>query len=249
MIFELTITISDICNLNCDFCPHSYDDFNKKNRTMMSIKTATMIKKRLDEISFSGTLSISGNGEPTLNKDFREIVKILTKDVSYDTILYTNGKNFMLYNDVMKYFHLILYDYYKRLDDYSDLSKIRELNLKNIKIRTIENRNWWQSKNYSNRGGVLESNDLYEYKIPENCKKWEKITISAIGDYSLCCNDWTDKKGDELNIFEYSITDYMKSDFLHKHIQDIESERFELEPCKSCLIATGIKKKKKEKLS
>ena len=87
----IVVSICDLCNEHCEICPHKFKEWKENHKDVMSIDTANILKKRLDEINYKGIVSISGMGEPLLNPYINNIIDILSKDRTYTLQIITNG--------------------------------------------------------------------------------------------------------------------------------------------------------------
>ena len=83
---QIEIVFSDLCNRKCDFCPRSVNYPNRNDN--MTCDDAELIRKRLIEFEYKGTISISGKGEPLLNKNS---VECISKLKNWKPFLITNG--------------------------------------------------------------------------------------------------------------------------------------------------------------
>lgn len=84
----IIIGLSNKCQSNCISCPHSIPTWKQKHgQNMLSIQSAYIIKQQLQQIKFQGVLSFSGKGQPLLNKNIFNILKIFK---NYNTQLITN---------------------------------------------------------------------------------------------------------------------------------------------------------------
>ena len=96
------INLTELCNRTCSFCPRSSGYLNQNLN--MSVNTAEIIKEQ--SLNFVNNIHLVGRGEPLLNPDFLEIVKIFSKNFSVKIV--TNGDH--------------LYKYIDELDDMLDLN-------------------------------------------------------------------------------------------------------------------------------
>ena len=83
------LSLIDVCNRKCIFCPKHDEDIAPDTYQMM---TRTIIDKKHDkllEINFKGTISLCGYGEQLLHKDINYIVKKLSNVSKVEII--TNG--------------------------------------------------------------------------------------------------------------------------------------------------------------
>ena len=87
----IRLSISDICNFKCGYClPNGYQKNKGDNRTFLSTDEIERLAKGLSELGVS-KIRLTG-GEPTVRKDFFDIVKILkNKSGIKKTVVTTNG--------------------------------------------------------------------------------------------------------------------------------------------------------------
>ena len=83
------LSLIDVCNRKCVFCPKSNDDIAPDTYQQMSRSIIDKIHDQLSEMNFSGTISLCGYGEPLLHKDINYIVKRLSNIAKVEVI--TNG--------------------------------------------------------------------------------------------------------------------------------------------------------------
>ena len=94
---QLEIVFSDLCNRTCKFCPRSVDYPNTNDN--MSVDDAELIKERLMEFDYKGAMTISGKGEPLLNKNALDCISKLKQ---WKPFLITNGDS-LLKDDTLVY--------------------------------------------------------------------------------------------------------------------------------------------------
>ena len=75
------LSLIDVCNRKCIFCPKSNTEVAPDTFQKMSRNIIDKIHDQLIEINFKGTISLSGYGEPLLHKDISYIVKKLSNTV------------------------------------------------------------------------------------------------------------------------------------------------------------------------
>ena len=87
----IRLSISDVCNFKCGYClPDGYKIDKSDNRTFINIDEIRRLAKALSELGVS-KIRLTG-GEPTIRKDFFEIVKIIKKNSGIKkTVITTNG--------------------------------------------------------------------------------------------------------------------------------------------------------------
>ena len=87
----IRLSISDVCNFKCGYClPDGYKIDKSDNRTFINIDEIRRLAKALSELGVS-KIRLTG-GEPTIRKDFFEIVKIIKENSGIKkTVITTNG--------------------------------------------------------------------------------------------------------------------------------------------------------------
>ena len=87
----IRLSISDVCNFKCGYClPDGYKIDKSDNRTFLNIEEIGRLAKALSELGVS-KIRLTG-GEPTVRKDFFEIVKIIKENSGIKkTVITTNG--------------------------------------------------------------------------------------------------------------------------------------------------------------
>ena len=87
----IRLSISDVCNFKCGYClPDGYKIDKSDNRTFINTGEIKRLAKALSELGVS-KIRLTG-GEPTIRKDFFEIVKIIKENSGIKkTVITTNG--------------------------------------------------------------------------------------------------------------------------------------------------------------
>ena len=83
------LSLIDVCNRKCSFCPKSDENVAPDTFQKMTKKIIDEIHDQLLAINFTGTISLCGYGEPLLHKDISYIVKKLSNVSNVEII--TNG--------------------------------------------------------------------------------------------------------------------------------------------------------------
>jgi len=149
----IRLSISDICNFKCGYClPDGYKIDKSDNRTFINIDEIRRLAKALSELGVS-KIRLTG-GEPTIRKDFFEIVKIIKKNSGIKkTVITTNGyKLDKIANDIKKSgldginisIDSLDPKTFKKITGHDRLEEIlrgiknlQKLNFKNIKINAV----------------------------------------------------------------------------------------------------------------
>jgi len=87
----IRLSISDVCNFKCGYClPDGYKIDKSDNRTFINTDEIRRLAKALSELGVS-KIRLTG-GEPTIRKDFFEIIKIIKENSGIKkTVITTNG--------------------------------------------------------------------------------------------------------------------------------------------------------------
>ena len=87
----IRLSITDVCNFKCGYClPDGYQKNKSDNRTFINIDEIGRLAKGLSELGVC-KIRLTG-GEPTVRKDFFDIIKILkNKSGIKKTVITTNG--------------------------------------------------------------------------------------------------------------------------------------------------------------
>ena len=87
----IRLSITDVCNFKCGYClPNGFKIDKSDNRTFLSLEEIKRLAKGLSELGVS-KIRLTG-GEPTIRKDFYEIVKVIKNSSGINkTVITTNG--------------------------------------------------------------------------------------------------------------------------------------------------------------
>ena len=149
----IRLSISDVCNFKCGYClPDGYKIDKSDNRTFINIEEIRRLAKALSELGVS-KIRLTG-GEPTVRKDFFEIVKIIKENLGIKkTVITTNGYRLdKIAKDIKKSgldginisIDSLNVDTFKKITGHDRLEEIlrgikelQKLNFKNIKINAV----------------------------------------------------------------------------------------------------------------
>lgn len=247
-IVTIEIDPTGLCNLACSFCPRAtfYPNLNQH----MSLEMAQLIVNNLIAINFTGEVSITGKGEPTLHNKFEELVKLFAGR-SWSLKMNTNGKRFDKYKDtILKHFDKVLFNCYEYTrEEYQ--AKVEELaEHKNVIVKWRPNNIQWFEDNprYTNRGGSFATNN--QPKTGQCDVVFTKLFIDYNGTYRLCCEDWKHELA-MANIQEQSIEEYVENNPTLKQYRKMLAEgRRDIAPCNECVysVADGKYRTTQEKM-
>ena len=86
----IRMSITEVCNFKCGYClPNGYQADKSDNRKFLNIDEIRRLAKGFSELGVK-KIRLTG-GEPTVRKDFYEIVKILKNETSIEKIVITTN--------------------------------------------------------------------------------------------------------------------------------------------------------------
>tara|TARA_Y100000817_G_scaffold137123_1_gene107521 strand:- start:5684 stop:6676 length:993 start_codon:yes stop_codon:yes gene_type:complete len=149
----IRLSISDVCNFKCGYClPNGYQKNKGDNRKFLSLDEIERLAKGLSELGVS-KIRLTG-GEPTIRKDFFEILKILKKKSGIKkTVVTTNGYKLdqiaeklveseidginISIDSLNKEVFKKITGHDRLLEILRGIEKLQKLNFKNIKINAV----------------------------------------------------------------------------------------------------------------
>ncbi|MDB4812116.1 radical SAM protein, partial [Candidatus Pelagibacter sp.] len=149
----IRLSISDVCNFKCGYClPDGYKIDKSDNRTFIKIEEIGRLARALSELGVS-KIRLTG-GEPTVRKDFFEIIKIIKENSGIKkTVITTNGYRLdKIANDIKNSgldginisIDSLNAETFKKITGHDRLEEIltgiknlQKLNFKNIKINAV----------------------------------------------------------------------------------------------------------------
>ena len=173
----IRLSISDVCNFKCGYClPDGYKIDRSDNRKFLNIEEIGRLAKALSELGVS-KIRLTG-GEPTVRKDFFEIIKIIKENSGIKkTVMTTNGYRLDKIADDIKNSGLdginisidsLNADTFKKITGHDRLEEIlrgiknlQKLNFKNIKINAVLLKGVNDSeKDFNNWAEFLKNNEI-----------------------------------------------------------------------------------------
>ena len=79
ILVGLEISLIDVCNRKCIFCPKSDPSVAPDTFQKMNMKLISKLTKELKEMKYKGSVVLCGYGEPMLHKDIYEISRKLAE--------------------------------------------------------------------------------------------------------------------------------------------------------------------------
>ena len=192
----IELSLIDVCNRTCSFCPKSDptvapDTYQKMSRVLIE-KLASELKK----IKYRGAIALCGYGEPLLHKDLLYITERLARVASVEIV--TNGD--VLTSKMLRSLYLakasrVLISMYDGPEQVNKFKKI----IKNSKVPPdfiILRDRWYDKDNnfgvkLTNRTGTIKIGNQLSNSIHTTCfYPSYQFLIDWNGDVFLCPQDW-----------------------------------------------------------
>lgn len=231
------INPTELCNRTCSFCPRSNPAIYPNRNLNMTVNTAEVLRDQLFNAGYQGDVHITGYGEPLLNSNILEIIKIISE--KFHTELITNGDKLLkkqITHEQLKSAGLDLlivdcYDGTEHVDQMTDLLQNCEIPFRIRNHYDNGTEKLIEIYNFNNRGGIFSPKETYRpCWLP-----FYKAFIDWNGDVGLCCNDWSRKQKSFGNIHEQSFDKiWMNDTFVYVRQKLEQGQRKDLPSCKEC---------------
>ena len=202
----IRLSISDVCNFKCGYClPDGYKIDRSDNRKFLNIEEIRRLAKALSELGVS-KIRLTG-GEPTVRKDFFEIIKIIKENSGIKkTVMTTNGYRLDKIADDIKNSGLdginisidsLNADTFKKITGHDRLEEIlrgiknlQKLNFKNIKINAVLLKGVNDSENDFNDWAEFLKNNEIDFRYIELMQTGDNIDY--FNNYHVPAKKFTD---------------------------------------------------------
>lgn len=203
-LVTVELNVIDGCNRTCPFCPHGDPD-NYPNRLdwKMSVETVETLARQLAAFDYQGRISMSGYGEPLLNKEMETLIRTIRQYLPDNTIeSNVNGDALRvrriqsLFEAGITYLYVNCYDGPEQLDYFTDMFANADIDPQYYRLRS----RWYSPGDgyaivMNNRGGALNRPELGHAPLEEPLAKpcWYpffKAFIDWDGSLLYCSNDW-----------------------------------------------------------
>ena len=192
----IELSIIDVCNRSCSFCPKSDPKIAPDTYQRMQMNLIDKLTQELKEIGYKGSVVLCGYGEPMLHKDINIICKKLS-EVSFVEVV-TNGDTLNakkikeLYANNVNKLLISMYDGEHQINEFKRMIKLAEVPDDFVILRD----RWYDAKKdyglkLTNRTGTINIG------VQEEIGKYKKcfypsyqFLVDWNGDVFLCPQDW-----------------------------------------------------------
>jgi len=204
-LVTVEMNLIDACNRKCEFCPHAdASKYPNRHDWRMSLSVTQKIASDLASFGYRGRISLSGYGEPFLNKHIYSHVKTLREALPENTIeSNTNGdvlredKIRKVFESGMTYLYVNCYDGPEQLPMFTRMFALAGVAPEYYRLRAR-----WKGPDDSlgivmnNRGGSLDASQFGHAPLSEPLKQpchypAFKMFIDWDGTMLGCANNWS----------------------------------------------------------
>lgn len=235
----IELSIIDVCNRSCSFCPKSDPKVAPDTYQKMQMNLIDKLTEELKEINYKGSVVLCGYGEPMLHKDINLISKKIA-EVAFVEIV-TNGDTLNpkkikdLYVNNINKLLISMYDgehQRKKFQEMIEESKVP-------KDFVILRDRWYdEKKDYglklTNRSGTISIGDQEKVGKYKKCfYPSYQFLIDWNGDIFLCPQDWQ-RRITMGNMMQEHIFDIWTNKIMTKYRKNLINGKRDDSPCKMC---------------
>ncbi len=235
----IELSLIDVCNRSCTFCPKSDPSVAPDTYQKMSRSLIDKLTLELKQIKYRGAVTLCGYGEPLLHKDILYIVNKLSEASAVEIV--TNGD--VLTSKVLKNLYSanvsrVLVSMY---DGPEQIEKFKKI-IQNSKVPSdlIILRDRWYTKNdnfgvkLTNRTGTIKVGKQVSNSTYTKCYYPSyQFLIDWNGDIFLCPQDWQ-RRVTMGNMMQDSIINIWTGKILSKYRKELLKGKRNLSPCNTC---------------
>ena len=234
----IELSLIDVCNRSCSFCPKSDENVAPDTYQKMSRTLIDKLSEELIEIKFKGAFALCGYGEPLLHKDILYITEKLSKAGNVEIV--TNGdvltskmmKN--LYDSKASRLLISMYDGPQQIKKFKKMiidSKVPD------DFVILRDRWYDEGQNFgvklTNRAGTINIGNQVK-NIHTTCYYPSyQFLIDWNGDVFLCPQDWQ-RRVSMGNIMQENIFNIWIGPSFDKFRKNLLKGKRVDRPCKSC---------------
>jgi len=235
----IELSLIDVCNRTCSFCPKSDPTVAPDTYQKMSRLLIDKLASELKTIGYEGSIVLCGYGEPLLHKDILQITKTLSEVSSVEIV--TNG-------DVLT--SKILYDLYTAnaskvlISMYDGPGQIAEfqkmIGSSRVPKELVILRDRWYGEDsdfgvkLTNRTGTVTIGNQVSKDTFTTCfYPSYQFLVDWNGDVFLCPQDWQ-RRVTMGNMMQETIFNIWVGNIISKYRKQLLKGKRILSPCNSC---------------
>ena len=239
----IELSLIDVCNRSCSFCPKSDEKVAPDTYQKMSKKLIDKMHDDLKKINYSGSVTLCGYGEPLLHKEIEYICKKLSKVSSVEIVTNGDPLNYKviqkLYNANLSRLLISMYDGPEQVIKFKTMIKKSGVPEDFVILR---DRWYTETENFgvklTNRAGTISTGNQIGNDVHTVCYYPSyQFLIDWNGDIFLCPQDWQRRQAMG-NMMQESLFEIWMSKIMKKYRVDLLNGKRVNNPCKSC-NATG----------
>ena len=235
----IELSLIDVCNRTCSFCPKSDPKVAPDTYQKMSRLLINRLSSELKKIKYRGSIALCGYGEPLLHKDILYITKKLSEAASVEIV--TNGD--VLTSKMLKNLYLakasrVLISMYDGPEQIKKFKKIIKKSKVPSDLIILRDR-WYDKDNnfgvkLTNRTGTIKIGNQVSNSTHTTCfYPSYQFLIDWNGDVFLCPQDWQ-RRMSMGNMMQESIFDIWSGKIMSKYRKELLKGKRDLSPCNSC---------------
>lgn len=235
----IELSLIDVCNRTCSFCPKSDPKIAPDTYQKMSRSLINRLSSELKKIKYRGSVALCGYGEPLLHKDILYITKKLSEAASVEIV--TNGD--VLTSKMLKNLYLakasrVLISMYDGPEQIKKFKKIIKKSKVPSDLIILRDR-WYDKDNnfgvkLTNRTGTIKIGNQVSNSTHTTCfYPSYQFLIDWNGDVFLCPQDWQ-RRMSMGNMMQESIFDIWSGKIMSKYRKELLKGKRNLSPCNSC---------------
>lgn len=235
----IELSLIDVCNRTCVFCPKSDPNIAPNTYQKMNMKLINKLTKDLKTIGYKGSVVLCGYGEPMLHKDIYQICRKLAEAAFVEVV--TNGDTLTpntinkLYNSNVNKLLISLYDGPFQVKKFKKMVRESKVPSKFVILRD----RWYdEKKDYglklTNRTGTIKVGNQDDVKTFSYCYYPSySAMIDWNGDVFLCSQDWQ-RRRTMGNIMLEDFFTVWTGKIIEKYRRDLLLGKRCNSPCTSC---------------
>jgi len=235
----IELSIIDVCNRSCSFCPKSDPKIAPDTHQRMQMNLINKLTEELKEIKYKGSVTLCGYGEPMLHKDINLICKKLSEGSFVEVV--TNGDplnakkiNELYVNNVNKLL-ISMYDGEHQIEKFNKMIKESEVPNDFVILRD----RWYDAKKdyglkLTNRTGTINIGKQEKVGKYKKCfYPSYQFLVDWNGDIFLCPQDWQ-RRIAMGNMMQENIFDIWTNKIITKYRKNLLNGKRVDNPCNTC---------------